>query len=265
MALAFVGCSKPSVDPGPAPLPSANTKLFIKFTHNVDGVTLDPSDTIIYENLPGNIYSVKSLKYLISNVRLNNFLYENYEINEYHLVDVKDDKTLIWEVSDSIKYGDYASVSLFVGFLDDQNKTGEHSDLDNDGFGWSPQRGGGYYTLQMEGRFYENNFDIIPDPYDLGLGAKKLVVTQTDSTYEPNEIITSLHNSGFSLPRGTKIVTIEIQMNLNKLFESNNLPNFDLKDNYTGLEDNASGSSLLSNNIKDAFKMGGVTYNTIPK
>ncbi|MEQ8323895.1 MAG: hypothetical protein RIC15_12765 [Vicingaceae bacterium] len=260
-----LGCSKPVEDPGPVKKPTAYTKLFLKFTHNVNGVDLNATDTIIYENLSGNIYSIKNLKYLISDVRLNNFNYDNYQIGEWHLVDVKDESSLVFEVKDSIIFGDYASVSLFVGFLEEQNKTGEYPELDNLGWSWKPQRGGGYYTLQADGRFFSSNVDVIPDPFDIGLGGNKLVVTQSDSSYVANEIVASLKSSGFTVPRGTPVVTIEIQMNVNKLFESTGgAPNFNLDTWPTGLEDNSAGSSALSGNITAAFKLGEVTYG-LPK
>ena len=148
LSVVIAGCSKTEPDPGPPKPPSKITKLKILFTQNVSGVALNPYDTIIYENLSGNIYSVNYMRYLISNIRLNDYFSKNYEIDEYHLVDVKDETTMLFEVTKDFPTGHYASISLFVGFLADENGTGQYSDLSDlsPTWNWPPKYGGGYHT-----------------------------------------------------------------------------------------------------------------------
>jgi hypothetical protein len=265
LSIIVVGCSKTEPDPGPPPPLSKITKLKIRFTQNVNGVDLDPTDTIQYTNLSENIYSVQYMRYLISNIRLNDYNYSNYEIEEEHLVDVKDENTLLFEVQKDFPTGHYASISLFVGFLEEENVTGKYPDLSNLTPSWNYPLiyggVGGYYTLQLGGRFYTNSADLVPDPYDLGLGGNTLVVTSTDSTWQPNEIIASLKDSGFEIPDGTESVTVEIKVDLNLLFESQwGLANLNLVAHNAELEADAVGSAALSGNLSTAFKMGSVTF-----
>ena len=266
LSVLITACSKTEPDPGPPPPLSKITKLKIRFTQNVNGVDLSPTDTIAYTNLSQNLYSVKSMRYLISNIRLNDYNYNNYEIDQYHLVDVKDESTLLFEVEKDFPTGHYASISLFVGFLEGDNITGKYPDLSN----LSPSLNyplayggvGGYYTLQMSGRFFSDPSDQVADPYDLGLGGNTLVITAQDSSWQPNEIVASLKDSGFEVPDGTESVTVEIKLDVNLLFESRwGIANFNLDQHNTLLEVDNIGSAELSKNLSTAFKMGSVTYN----
>jgi hypothetical protein len=266
LSVLIVGCSKTEPDPGPPKPLSKITKLKIRFTQNVNGVDLNATDSIQYTNLAGNIYSVNAMRYLISNIRLNDYNYNNFEIDEYHLVDVKDDNTALFEVKKDFPTGHYASISLFVGFLEGENVTGKYPDLSNLSPSWNYPLVyggvGGYYTLQLSGRFYDEPADQIPDPYSLGLGGNKLVITSQDSSWQPNEIIASMKNSGFEVPDGTESVTIEIKVDLNLLFESAwGIATLDLKLHNNELEADAYGSEALSSNLSTAFKLGSVTFN----
>ena len=266
LSVLIVACTKTEPDPGPPPPLSKITKLKIRFTQNVNGVDLDPTDTIQYTNLSGNIYSVKSMRYLISNIRLNDYNYTNYEIDEYHLIDVNDENTLLFEVEKDFPTGHYASISLFVGFLEGENITGKYPDLSNLTPTWNYPLAaggrGGYYTMQLSGRFQDNPTDLVPDPYELGLGSDILKINSTDSSWQPNEIIASLKDSGFEVPDGTESVTVEIKIDLNLLFESQwGIANFNLMGHNSNLEYDHIGSAELSGNLSTAFKMGSVTYN----
>ena len=266
VALLELGCSKEVEDQGPPPPPNPLMEVSFTFTQNFNGVDLNTKDTIRYENVAGNILSVRKLQYLISNIRMNDWEYNNYEINEYHLVDANDPTTSTFIASDSIKITDYQSLSLFLGFREDQNKTGEFPDLDNKGWGWPPKWGGGYYTLKMDGRYLSTPSTTTASPYDMAVGGKILIETLTDTSYFPNELVASTGKTEIAPPDGMVInkVNIEIRIDINKLFQDvNGVSNYNL-DTYPGnIEEDAQGSQILSGNLEGAFSLGYIMWNDI--
>jgi len=262
-----LGCSKEVEDEGPPPPPNPYMEVSFTFTQNFNGVDLNINDTIIYENVSGNILSVKGLQYLISNIRMNDWEYNNYEIKEYHLVDVNDPASLTFVATDSIKIVDYSAISLFLGFREAQNKTGKFPDLDNKGWGWPPKWGGGYYTLKMNGRYSDSSSTGIP--YDMAVGGKILHEGPIDTSYIPNELVGSMGNSGFELPKlnePIKKVNVEIRIDVNKLFQDVwGNGNYNLVTYPGNIEEDAQGSLILSHNLQTAFSLGYIMWNDIPE
>ena len=237
-------------------------ELSFSFKPIFNGMDLNSNDTILYENISGNILSVNSLQYLISNIQLNDWNFSKHEINEYHLVDVNDPSTQTFVATDSIKVTDYSSISLFLGFNEAENITGEYPDLDNKGWGWPPKWEGGYYTLKMDGRFLSTSTSTLDTPYDMAVGGNILKVAQ-DTLYVPLDpvLVATLGNSGFTTPDPIVKVNIEVIIDVNKLFESTQgIANYNLDVFTNNIEEDANGSAILAENIKFAFSLGAVTF-----
>lgn len=263
-----LSCSKEEVDEGVPPDPNPYTEVIFEFTHNVNGADIALND-LKYENASGNLYEVQSLAYLIGRIRLSSWdSPEPVYIDEYHLVDVNDPTSLKFKVSDSIKIYDYYNVTLFMGFGYDAeaNQTGMYPDLDNENFGWAPKYGGGYGTLHIYGDYKSTSASSTALPYDLYIGGYSRKETPSDTTYEPNPIYSTLQSSstnqgGFSIPKGTKLVKIEIRCDVNKLFRTKTgTGNFNLDAYPSNLPEDAVGSKTLSQNLENVFMLGSVTY-----
>ena len=169
---------------------------------------------------------------------------------------------------DTIKYGSYQNLTLFMGFEDALNKTGNYPDLDNKGWGWPPKFGGGYYTLRMnDGYYLSNGASTTKFPYNLAVGGKIRKESQTDTSYVPNDKIYATmtdtpENSGFEIPLGTKVVKLEISMDVNKLFKDRQeFANYNFDLFQTNIEENATASKILSSNLDHCFRLRSVTYN----
>lgn len=255
------GCSKEEPDPGPPKDPNPYTKVIFEFTTNVDGADLQ-MDTVKYENASGNLYSVKNLQFLVGKIRLNSWddpdpIY----IDEYHLVDLSDPSTWTFSPKDTIKIYDYYNFTLFLGLDEDINKTGNYPDLDNAGWGWSPNNGGGYYTMKMYGNYLSTSASTTQLGYDMAVGGNIRKETPSDTTYIPNPIYATMQGTtGFEIPKGTYLVKIEVRMDVNKLFKDNlENANYNLDVYQSNLEENAIGSQILSGNLQYCFKLGSVT------
>ncbi len=259
----LMGCSKEVEDKGPAPAPDPYTQVIFEFTHNVDGASLQ-LDTTKYENQSSNIYGVTNLQYLVGTFRLKSWnSNEHTFIDEHHLVDLKDPTTWTFRPKDTILIDDYNDLTLFLGFGHDaeKNKVDGVPDQDlNDQFGWPPKWGGGYYTMKMYGNFFPTTSSTTTLGYDMALGGKIRKETPNDTTYVDNPIFANVTQEGFSIPKGTKLVKIEIRMDLNKLFKDKwENANYNLSAFQSNIEENSVASSILSSNIENCFKLGSVT------
>jgi len=255
----LLGCSKEVEDPDPTPIPNPYTKVTFEFTMNVDGATLQ-KDSVQYENALLNIYGVTNLQFLVGTFRLDSWNNpDKVYITEYHLFDLSDASTWTFTPKDTIKIDDYQNLTLFLGFDEKRNKTGDYPDLDDKGWGWSPNRGGGYYTLKMFGNYYSNGSSTVTNGYDLAIGGNIKVETAVDTTWQPNPIYASM-TEGFQIPEGTKEVKIEIRMDLNKLFKNQfEIGNYNLDVYQTNIEEDAVGSAILSDNLQNCFRLGSIT------
>jgi len=255
--LVLLACSKEVEDKGPEPTPNPFAKVIFEFTLNVDGAALT-KDTAQYENASGNIYGVNNLQFLVGTFRLD--AWNNPDpvyIDEFHLFDLSDPTTWTFSPKDPIKIDDYQNITLFMGFDEKNNKTDEHTELAD--WGWAPKYGGGYYTLKMNGNYFSNNISTVSNLYDMGIGGNMRKETLNDTTYNWRGIYASM-TEGFSIPKGTKVVKIEIRMDVNKLFKNNfEIANYNLDVHQTNIEEDAEGSAYLSDNLRYCFRMGSIT------
>lgn len=271
-AFAFLmfGCSDPVEDIGPPVQPSNKVKVAFKLVPIVQGVHVKATDSLLYENILGNIYSVNNFRILLSDIRINDYYSSNFQIGEHHLFDIQDPESMIFRVKDSIEEFDISSISLFIGFREEDNITGKYEELSNlqPSWNWEPIYGGGYYTFIMDGRYLSSSADNDPDPYRFDIGGKRLVVTQTDSSYKPNEIIASLPDGeidiiesypGFDL----KSILIELRFDIDKLFQSRwAIGNYNIDAHPNMLKTDAPGSKILSENLTHVWSKGSVYFNS---
>lgn len=261
MAMMTYSCKEEPVDHGPEPEPSPNCNVKIEFTHHVNGIPIQ-LDTIIYENRSNDFYAIQNLQYVISDFRFTTSESKHLTFGEYHYVDIKDGSTFSFNPKDSILTTDYYSISFYLGFLEEDNITGQYPELDGKGMAWPIIGGGGYYGLKMNGR----TTSLDPQPYNLAIGSKIRLETSEDTSYVPNEVIGSIPKLDplepiLRIPKGTKEVTIELKVNVNKLFETwDGVPNYDFQTYPDNLELDMQGSEILSTNVLALFSLGAVTF-----
>lgn len=255
----MMGCTKEVEDKGPPPPPNPYTKVIFQFTHNVNGADILDKE-VKYENASGNIYGVDNIKYLVGRIRLDSWdSPEPVYIEEYHLIDLSDPTTLTFSPKDTILIDDYENITLFLGFDESKNITGNYPDLDNKAWGFPPKYGGGYYTLRMEGNYLSTAASTVTNTYNIAIGGNRREETMNDTMYVPNPIYATA-SEGFEIPTGTKVVKVELRMDLNRLFVSNvGVANFNLDTYPSNLEESATGTATLSENVAYAFKLGAIT------
>jgi hypothetical protein len=258
--IVLAACSKDDVtDPGPPPPPSPNSKLRFNFSHHVDGAKII-RDSIMFTNGSNNQYSIDKLRYLISDIRIDDFAGNFTELDEYHLVDINDETKLTFTVSDSIKKADVKAISFYMGFLEEENvNSGDYGDLDDENWAFPSiidgLPAGGYYAFKMSGRYIPTG-DTVGTAYDIGIGSKRKSGTTTPE-YIANEIIGSLMNSSFTITQTR--VDVGIRFNVSRVFASPSQTNkLDLNLYDTNFEGDGEATSIVSQNLRQALTLGDV-------
>ncbi len=153
--LTFLSCSpEEEVEP-------QNVDLKINFTQLVDGAPVQ-LDQMIYQNALGQQFSIKTIKYFISQVKLYKADNSIIEIPDIHYVDIRTPETLDYTFSVQVPEGDYTGFSFVYGLIPEENITGSLGlDLDRL-MEWPVAMGGGYHYAKIEGQFIaeENYFNF---------------------------------------------------------------------------------------------------------
>ena len=130
-----------------------DSKIFLNFSHNVDGNYIS-TDDLSHTNLAGENYNVLTLKYLISDLRLisNEKDHDNIIIKDIHFIDFSDPSSMIIE-SDIIENGSY-TLQFRFGLDATTNVT---NSFVNESFHttmtWPEMMGGGYHYMKLEGSY----------------------------------------------------------------------------------------------------------------
>ena len=124
----------------------------IHFTQTINGNPLDINE-MIYTNHSNEIYSVQTLRYLISNINLQAEDGTITLLDEVHFIDISIDSTLTLTLPE-IANKNYISLSFTMGL--DSTKNITNLFLNENffpSFAWPDLLGGGYHYMQLEGDF----------------------------------------------------------------------------------------------------------------
>jgi hypothetical protein len=140
----FLGGCKEEPPIGPA-------HLNFTFSHQVgpDDVVLD---NIQYTNAFGNNYSIVTLRYFISDIRLNKADGSNVWIDAEHYVDITEASTLTFLPDMEIFDGDYTSISFIYGLDSLKNTNFRYTNPPESNMEWPLAMGGGYHYMKLEGK-----------------------------------------------------------------------------------------------------------------
>ena len=126
--------------------------LNINFKHYVDGSELVANE-MIYTNESNYNYSIRTLRYLISDITLHTNNGNLTLLDEVHFVDISIDSTLSLNIP-QINYQNYTSISFTMGLDSIKNITDLFLNENFfPSFVWPQFLGGGYHYMQLEGDF----------------------------------------------------------------------------------------------------------------
>ena len=124
----------------------------ISFNQTVNGSPLIIDD-MSYTNQNNQNYSIQTLKYLLSSIKLHTENGFTILLKEVHFIDISIDSTLVLNIPE-IQDRNYSEISFIMGLDSLNNKTNQYI---NEGFfpsfAWPEFLGGGYHYMQLEGDF----------------------------------------------------------------------------------------------------------------
>jgi len=224
------------------------THLSIKFTHTVDGVPLDLTTTeseLPYTNAAGQHYNVKTLQYLISNIRMHSED-GNIDLKGVHFVDASNPSTLKLELGE-LRNGLHSSLTFNLGLTSGANISNAYVNEDfHTTMAWPDMMGGGYHYMKMEG-----NFDDDTTFYNTHTGG----TMGNDWSISYSSGCPTFDQFSFNVDDELGNVEITLNMELNGWYNSPDTISF----TTDGIMGNMGMQSTLSNNGSCIFS-NSVTY-----
>jgi len=215
-----------------------NKKILINFSHHVDGQELS-SENMNHTNLAGESYNVKTLKYILSDIRLLGDNKTEILLKDIHYVDIDDVSTSFFE-SNLVELGLSTSYYLSFTFGLDSNMNITNNYV-NESFhttmAWPELMGGGYHYMRLEGA-YQNDSTF----YNTHTGPT-MGMDYSFSFTEGINIDNSIENQEFLL-----------SMNLNNWYQNPNTIN--LADGI--MMDMPKQMQLMNNGMTDVFYLQGI-------
>jgi len=198
---------------------SQTSDLTFVFENVVDDQSVEYGK-LQYQNDFGNRYSVNTLKYYVSHIRLETADGQQYALNNYDLIN-QDDLEASEIQADSIPNGRYVTLKFNVGIDSVRNHSGDQSgDLDPSfGMAWSWTTG--YIFFRHEGNYINSFGDTTQLFFHLGTDAAMTEVSVP---------LDKLDLDGAA----QKVV---IQLDLNELYQYIDFREFGVEHSSTGIKE----------------------------
>ena len=232
--LSFSACEDDDTQP-------AETMVNYKFEHYVDGAPANFNE-IMYTNAYGNEYSVETLKYFLSKIKLTFADGTAFTVDQAFYIDAFDESTTTTGYTSLIS-GEYASISMIFGLDEEMNVPGAFPNAPENNMEWPAAMGSGYHYMKLEGKV---DNDTTTNNYQAHTGP-----TMNNQNY----IEITLPDSEVTLSGNA--VTITIRMNIEQWWETPNT--LDLN-TVTGIMGNQEMQLKLRANGQDVFSFEGVEF-----
>ncbi len=232
-ALVFHSCDEDDADDNVV-TPTLGVVNFV-FVNEVDGEPILPVN-LNYTNDAGNAYSVNLLKYYISNITFVKSDGAKFKAPNYELVinDSVNSKTF----STIVPVGNYTTLKFLMGVDSIKNHSGAQSGELDPIYGMFWDWNTGYLYFKHEGEFIDSTGAVLPLVYHYG---------------GPNALVE--HELAIALPVSSTLRTITITFNLNKIYRSPNVVDF----NGNNLQSGVPGwVSIMKQNFPGSFTVTSI-------
>lgn len=233
----FTACNDDDDDPQPT-----ESAVFFEFEHYIDEDPVSFNE-IMYTNAFGNAYSVETLKYFVSEIRLTHSDGTEYLVDTAFYVDGTDETSLRTSQGVLVPNGAYNSVSFIFGLSQEMNTPGRFPNAPESNMEWPPAMGTGYHYMKLEGKIDSagtvNNFQAHTGPTMNNQNFINVILPDASFTADGNAMI------------------LKIRMNINQWWETPNT--LDLN-TVTSIMGNQEMQLKLKANGADVFSFGGMDY-----
>ncbi len=249
VSTAFFSC-KEKPDP-----PEVEQHIVINFDFKNNGEYLE-FDTMMYINEAGNHYMVNEIQFFISDVILHNsdgseFLIDDWK--DIHYVDTDVPATHNWEVFDNIPAGEYEKVSFTFGISEEKNHSFMFPNPPERDMFWPEFLGGGYHYMKLNGKWLDDNQQISPFDFHMGIGQIYYSYPDSITDFVQNAYEVVLPNSSFDLEENST-KNISFIMNVEKWFESPHTYDHNIWKGY--IMQNQEAMNVACENGHDVFTIG---------
>jgi hypothetical protein len=226
--LFFHSCVKSDIPPD-----FSKAKFTVKINCGGNAVLWDSLHCV---NAAGNVYSLQTLHFYISNIQLKTKEGKVYNSNKEFYIDPSQDSKNFFQL-DSIPAGNYSEMQFYIGLSPTQNISNAlPNTTDNVNMAWPMMMGGGYHFMKMEGHFIDSS--NVKLGYAIHLGKNENLVK--------TKVNCHLHqlywNHEYSL-----------WFDINEVFANPYLYNLDIEPAYTMSDSLA--MEKIKNNMSDAFRV----------
>ena len=213
---------------------SCKYNLSLNFTHTINGNLLE-TNQMIYSNAASQNYSVQTLRYLLSDIKLHSENGTSTLLEEVHYITISDPTTFTLDIQD-LNSPNYTGLSFTMGLDSLKNVTNNYlNESFFPSFSWPDFMGGGYHYMQLEGD-YTTAFQVY--------------ATHTGGTGGIDFSFTK--NFPISLNIVNANTTVTINMEINNWYSNPNIITL----TTDGIMNNANKQSLLkANGITDVFSL----------
>jgi hypothetical protein len=251
--LLFVSCGDNEINPK-----NEKGKLSIHFQHFYHDQILE-FDSITYINEAGNHLIFNEIQYFISDVTLHYSDGRTYPINQWkeiHYVDSDIPSSLKWDVYDSIPVGIIDSISFTFGISEEDNTSYMYVNPPESLMFWPDILGGGYHYLKLNGKWVNEEQQLSPFNFHLGIGQIY------DSTGQITGFVQNYFKTGAVLPVYSSYLLnvipgqtaeIAVAMDVDSWFSTPQIWDFDI---WGGdIMQNQDAMHAACENGKDAFRL----------
>ena len=185
-SLLFISCkTEETIDPN-------TVELNLSFSHVVDAAPVQ-LDQLIYKNAMDQAFSIKTIKYFISEIKLYKADNSVIIFSDIHYVDIRIPETLNYTFSSKISAGDYTGISFVYGLTPNENITGRFPEPPESLMEWPVPMGGGYHYAKIEGQYItaDNYFNfhsgmLNGTPYEVHVDLKNQAFTVSGNSLHLN-------------------------------------------------------------------------------
>ncbi len=229
-----------------------NTSITINFNHTWEDeeVTSEDFDELKFENENGETLSIERLRYLISNIYLENESGTVTELTDYILVNLGDEENLTFSSENLLLNGTYNLYFTF-GFSDEENYVEDgYTDLNTESFGVPSTLGGGYHYMQFDGKFLDDTDTETGFNYHAIRATNVMSITSDDDLIETD---TSFEVDLGEIYIENNTVTIEVEMDIAEWFTDTNT--WDLNTLHQMLMPNYDAQIMINENGASVFSL----------
>lgn len=181
----------------------------LHISHTINGLPIE-FNKLQYTNAAGNQYLITEIQWFLSDIRLQNAKGENILIGtdgEEYYIDTDIPNSLQFKAGTGIPAGDYTGISFTFGINETKNLSLRFVNPPESFMFWPEYLGGGYHYMKLNGKWINQQNQIQPFNFHLGIGQIYDSIAPKSSWLNLNDCCKTQHCEGYT-PVGKSLPVI---------------------------------------------------------